>query len=88
MKKLLLLSLVIVFSCSEQSAYDRGLDLVKIIEASDRTEGFYWLEQKGINEWGKNILFFGYIDNYQACLDFIDMEKKKYEGSYRCVPVD
>ena len=90
MKKLLLLSLVIVFGCSEyeSNGYELNQDLVEIIKESDKTEGDFWLEQKGMYEWGKSVLFFGYIDNYQACLDFIEMDKKKYEGNTRCVPVD
>tara|TARA_B100001057_G_scaffold206716_1_gene207492 strand:- start:518 stop:784 length:267 start_codon:yes stop_codon:yes gene_type:complete len=88
MKKFILISIFFIVSCSEQSEYEQNLDLVSTIEASNKTEGAFWLEQNVMGTWAKEVLVFGYMDNYEGCLDFIEINIKKYGGTYRCVEVN
>ena len=71
-----------------QTAYDRNLSLVKDIENSGNAKGGYWLEQKSMGVWAKEVLIFGYIDNYSACADFVQANYKKYGGTYRCTEIE
>ena len=82
------MSIFFLASCSEQSAYEQNLDLVKTIESSGKTKGAFWLEQYTMGEWVKEVLVFGYMDNYEGCLDFIEINEKKYGGTYRCVSAE
>lgn len=88
MKKFAILSLFLIVGCSEQSAYEQNLDLVKTIESSGKTKGAFWLEQYTMGEWAKEVLVFGYVDNYEGCLDFIEINETKYGGTYRCVSAE
>lgn len=88
MKKFILISVFFIVSCSEQSVYEQNLDLVSTIETSNKTEGAFWLEQNVMGTWAKEVLVFGYMDNYEGCLDFIEINVKKYGGTYRCVEVN
>ena len=88
MKKLFLISVIFIFSCSKQTEYEQSLDLVRTIEASNKTKGSFWLEQNVMGTWTKEVLIFGYIDNYEGCLDFIEINVQKYGGTYRCVAVN
>ena len=88
MKKFALISLFLIIGCSEQSGYEQNLDLVKTIEGSGKTKGSYWLEQNVMGEWAKEALVFGYVDNYEGCLDFIEINETKYGGTYRCVSAE
>ncbi len=89
MKKLILISalLFVLNGCSEKEAYEQSLGLVKAIENSGKTDGAYWLEQNVMGTWVKEVLIFGYIDNYQGCLDFVETNEQKYGGTYQCVPI-
>jgi len=84
---LLILALLVV-SCAEQSAYDKSLSLVQDIENSSYVKGNVWLEQNVMGTWAKEVLVFGYIDNYEGCLDFIEINVKKYGGTYRCIVIE
>ena len=82
MKKLFLLILMFGFvGCSEQSAYESNLSLVKTIENSGQTQSAFWLEQNTMGTWAKEVLVFGYIDNYAGCLDFVEVNVQKYGGN-------
>lgn len=71
-----------------QTAYERNLSLVKDIENSGNAKGGYWLEQNVMGTWAKEVLVFGYIDNYEGCLDFIEINVQKYGGTYRCTEIE
>ena len=88
MKKLILISIFFIFGCSEQTAYEQNQSLVKTIENSGKTEDTFWLEQNVLGTWAKEVLVFGYIDNYEGCVDFIEINETKYGGSYRCVSAE
>ena len=89
MKKLLaLILLTALVGCSEQSAYDRNLSLIDDIENSSYVKGNVWLEQNINGTWAKEVLVFGYIDNYEGCLDFIEINVQKYGGTYRCTEIE
>tara|TARA_B110000003_G_C16187042_1_gene353771 strand:- start:14 stop:280 length:267 start_codon:yes stop_codon:yes gene_type:complete len=88
MKKFIFISVFFIVSCSEQTEYEQNLDLVKIIETSNKTKGAFWLEQNVMGTWAKEVLVFGYMDNYEGCLDFIEINVQKYGGTYRCVEVN
>lgn len=88
MQKFTILFLFLIVGCSDKSAYEQNLDLVSTIEASNKTEGAFWLEQNVMGTWAKEVLVFGYMDNYEGCLDFIEINVQKYGGTYRCVEVN
>ena len=83
-----LISFFLIVGCSEQSAIkQQDSALIKKIEKTGNTKGYVWLEQYGMGEWYKSVLFFGYADNYGACTDFIEISEKKYGGTHRCVVI-
>lgn len=85
----ILISIFLILGCAEESSYERYESLIKTIETSGKTEGAYWLEQKHLFwPWAKDVLVFGYTDNYGACLDFIEINVQKYKGKFRCVSAD
>ena len=88
MKCFFLIISLFVIGCAEQSAYDRNLSLIDDIENSSYVKGNVWLEQNINGTWAKEVLVFGYIDNYEGCLDFIEINVQKYGGTYRCKVIE
>ena len=88
MQNLLVILVLFVASCAEQTAYERNLSLVNDIETSSYVKGNVWLEQNVNGTWAKEALVFGYIDNFEGCLDFIEINIQKYGGSYRCKVIE
>ena len=78
-----------LFACTEPTALEKEVQLLKAVEKTDYAEGAYWLEMLSTfgDEWQKTILVFGYYDDLEVCMDLKTKWEAEYDRTYRCVPV-
>ena len=52
--------------------------------------GDFWLEQQSpiSGKWSKVVLLFGFVDDWDACQELIELYKPIDELPYRCVPAN
>lgn len=97
-KVVLLLSFIFLLSCSEgrinRISEEEFVAFVEQNKVGSMAFGSdYWLEKKVNDEqlgetWGKLLLVFGYVGNFEVCEELANYLQNKYSQRYRCVPAN